>query len=116
MSFIQGFLNAILLRFGTYTNVLYIEVVLNLGVSFYCNTVHKEIKFSYSTFLVKYFGLNPPLVYCMYVQSLCDTHTCEAYELIICINTTPGFWSFTKTKKTMYTVHGNEKVIIVDFS
>ena len=33
VSFIQGFLNAILIHFGTYISVLYIEVVLNLGVS-----------------------------------------------------------------------------------
>ena len=29
-----SFLNAILIHFGTYTNVLYIEGVLNSGVSF----------------------------------------------------------------------------------
>ena len=34
VSFIQGFLHAILLHFGTYTNVLYIESALNSGVSF----------------------------------------------------------------------------------
>ena len=34
VSFIQEFLNAILMHFGTYTNVLYIEGVLNSGVSF----------------------------------------------------------------------------------
>ena len=34
VSLIQGFMNAILLHFGTYTNVLYIEGVLNSGVSF----------------------------------------------------------------------------------
>ena len=33
MSFIQGFLNTILIHFGTYTNVLYIEGVLNSRVS-----------------------------------------------------------------------------------
>ena len=32
--FIQGSLNAFLIHFGTYTNVLYIEGVLNSGVSF----------------------------------------------------------------------------------
>jgi len=34
VSFIQGFFNSILVHFGTYTNVLYIEDVLNSGVSF----------------------------------------------------------------------------------
>ena len=34
VSFIQGLLNAILIHFGTYTNVLYIKGVLNSGVSF----------------------------------------------------------------------------------
>ena len=34
VSFILGFLNAILIHFGTYTNVLYIEGVLNSGVFF----------------------------------------------------------------------------------
>ena len=34
VSFSWGLLNAILMHFGTYTNVLYIEGVLNSGVSF----------------------------------------------------------------------------------
>ena len=34
VSFIQGFLNAILIHFGTYPNALYIKGVLNSGVSF----------------------------------------------------------------------------------
>ena len=34
VSYIQGFFNAILIHFGTYTNVLFIEGLLNLGVSF----------------------------------------------------------------------------------
>ena len=34
VSFIQGFLNAILIHFGTHTNVLYVEGVLLEG--FYC--------------------------------------------------------------------------------
>jgi len=34
VSFIQGFLNAILIHFGTYANILFTEGVLNSGVSF----------------------------------------------------------------------------------
>ena len=34
VSLIQGFLNAILIHFGAYINVLHIEGVLNSGVSF----------------------------------------------------------------------------------